>query len=388
MNYEVISSDGHVDLAYLPPELFVENASAHLVDRMPRVVDKGEGPEWWANGMYLAVSGRRAKALLTPENEARIDRIAETGFYEDAARGRPRPTDPELRIGDQDRDGVNAEVIYGLTFIGGRLMAGYNFPGGTRVTEPNPDVMVELFRIYNDWMADFCRTSPERLAGLACLPNNDPQTAASELRRAASMGLRGAELDVHGAGVPVYYEDWDPLWEAAQECEMPISFHLLNWGPREPKAPDIPKYNRIWWTMDMVLSPLFGAEFLTSILLSGACKRFPGFKFVLGECGAAWVPFMLDRLDHECTGFPGLEASPVEYWRRQGHTTYQDEDLVADLIDKIGEDNVMWGSDYPHPDSVWPDSRETIERNLGRVRDPGVRRKVVCENAGRLYGFL
>ena len=64
MKYEVISSDGHVDLAYLPPELFVENASAHLVDRMPRVVDKGEGPEWWADGMYLAVSGRRAKALL------------------------------------------------------------------------------------------------------------------------------------------------------------------------------------------------------------------------------------------------------------------------------------------------------------------------------------
>ena len=99
MKYEVISSDGHVDLAYLPPELFVENASAHLVDRMPRVVDKGEGPEWWANGMYLAVSGRRAKALLTPENEARIDRIAETGFYEDAGSG----TAPTHRPGIKDR---------------------------------------------------------------------------------------------------------------------------------------------------------------------------------------------------------------------------------------------------------------------------------------------
>ena len=66
---------------------------------MPRVMDKSEGPEWWANGMYLAVSGRRAKALLTPENEARIDRIAETGFYEDGPRP---PSDPELRIAERD----------------------------------------------------------------------------------------------------------------------------------------------------------------------------------------------------------------------------------------------------------------------------------------------
>jgi predicted TIM-barrel fold metal-dependent hydrolase len=57
------------------------------------------------------------------------------------------------------------------------------------------------------------------------------------------------------------------------------------------------------------------------------------------------------------------------------------------LLDELGADKVMWGSDFPHPDGVWPDSREYIARELGHL-PADVRRKVVCENAGRLYGLI
>ena len=109
---------------------------------------------------------------------------------------------------------------------------------------------------------------------------------------------------------------------------------------------------------------------------------------MLGECGASWVPFVLDRMDHECkTDYPGLTMVPSDYWRRQGHTTYQEEGIIGELVSLVGEDNVMWGSDYPHPDGVWPNSREIIRNNLRNLKDERVRRKIICDNAARLYGF-
>jgi uncharacterized protein len=105
---------------------------------------------------------------------------------------------------------------------------------------------------------------------------------------------------------------------------------------------------------------LDGAEFLSSIIFSGACDRHPEFRFVLGECGISWIPYVLDRMDHvyhDRYHHLGLSLKPSEFWRRQGYTTYQKEDIASFSIPLAGEDNVLWGSDYPHPDSVWPDSK-------------------------------
>ena len=78
---------------------------------------------------------------------------------------------------------------------------------------------------------------------------------------------------------------------------------------------------------------------------------------------------------------------PSEYWLRQCYATYQSDEVGIRLLDYLGEDNIMWGSDVPHPDGVWPDSRDYIERELTTL-DADRRRKVVCENAGCLYGFI
>jgi predicted TIM-barrel fold metal-dependent hydrolase len=112
-------------------------------------------------------------------------------------------------------------------------------------------------------------------------------------------------------------------------------------------------------------------------------------KVVIGESGLGWIPYVLERMDYEWEDqFRGLELTmkPSEYWHRQMFATFQVDETGIALLDRIGEDNVMWGSDFPHPDGVWPDSREYIERQLGHLH-PGVRRKLVYENAARLYGF-
>jgi len=73
--------------------------------------------------------------------------------------------------------------------------------------------------------------------------------------------------------------------------------------------------------------------------------------------------------------------------RRQGFTTYQREPSLVPMIPLIAEDTIMWGSDYPHPDAIWPDSQKWIAVASAGV-SPAVQRKATCANAGRLYGLL
>ena len=320
MEYNVISSDGHVDLHFLPGDLFTSNAPAAWRDRMPRIVESEKGLDWVADGKFICAAMSRNRGSLTPKNEARLDKIASTGFFEDAMNGSPHPTILDLRLKDMDLDGIDAEVVYGLTFIGGRLLGVRGSEGRDLGHEALTERVSIICRIYNDWAADFFGQCPERLAGLACLPNHTPEAAAEELRRAAKLGLRGGNLEVQGSAKPIYYDDWDVVWRASDECNMPISFHLLGANPRKPNPEDAgdERYGRTHRSLGMVLGQLEGTEFVSSIILSGACERYPGFKFVLGECGVTWLAFILDRLDHECADFPGLTMKPSDYWRRSG----------------------------------------------------------------------
>ena len=172
---------------------------------------------------------------------------------------------------------------------------------------------------------------------------------------------------------------------------MPISFHTTGYPVREP-ADDAMKqeYDLRYRATRTTMFQIAAAEFLAGIVFSGALDRFPGFKFVLGEAGVSWLPYILDRMDEEYEDRYhqlNLSMKPSELWRRQGYSTYQHEPSVGVMIPLIGEDNIMWGSDYPHPDGIWPDSQKWIAEDLASV-SPSVHWKIVCENAGKLYGLL
>ena len=172
MKYDVISADGHIDLIWLPPDLFTSNAPASMKARMPHVVDGPKGPEWTsANGAKFGLVNGMGSAgrEYVPGIIHRSDRMASTGLYSDGKKGIRRLTEVDHRLKDQDRDGVQAEVLYGVLGSSGRLN--------------DPEAAIVMLRIYNDWLHDFCKQAPDRLVGLANIPNYDMEESVAEAMR-------------------------------------------------------------------------------------------------------------------------------------------------------------------------------------------------------------
>ena len=157
--YSRISADSHIDMPWMPNDLFTLNASAALKDRMPYVADGPDGPYWTCkNGMSfgLVCGVGPGGAKYVPGQNYRVEKMHAAGLYDDAKAGKRRVIDPHLRVKDQDLDGVDAEVLFGILGAATRLN--------------DHEAAKEMFCIYNDWLVDFCKPYPGRLLGLACLP--------------------------------------------------------------------------------------------------------------------------------------------------------------------------------------------------------------------------
>ena len=379
----VFSADSHVDLWTLPNDLFISNAPKEFHDRVPRVVDGPEGPEWKSGDrtiMYIPDVGNTQRPR--PGLGAQIDRIAATGFYQDGAEGRPHPSIPELRVKDQELDGVDGEVIYGLLSLDRQI--------------GEPEATWLSYQIYNDWLADFCRSNPSRFIGLGCVLNDDPARAAEEFRRVAKKGLKGIELRVNPDGIPLWSPEWDLLWATAAELQLTVSLHTPGIPIPRPKPEELDQKlpeNPIgtYGNMSQVLGRAVGggpAHAAGALILSGALERHPDFTMVLGEVDIGWIPYFLHRMDTvstERTEYPlGLPLKPSEYWRRQCLATYQTDMVGTHNVDFIGAETIMWASDYPHPNGVWPKSQEIIRAELSHL-DPATRQKIVNDNVHRVY---
>jgi predicted TIM-barrel fold metal-dependent hydrolase len=397
MRYEMISADCHVDLCWLPPTLFTENASSGMRERMPYVGNGPNGPQWMTKrGANLGLVNGMGSAgrQYIPGKIHRSDRMASTGLYEDGKRGIRRLTDPDLRVKDQDRDGVQAEVLYGVLGATGRLNDG--------------EAAVEVTRIYNEWLAGFCSKHPERFAGLASIPNHPIEAAIAEVERVAKRGaLRGLDIANSSDLKPLWDPYWNPLWEVINATGLPLHFHtvsgytpehirkimMIGGDPTRAALPGMPEVElpvaRAAFATNITAFQLNMSNILTSMIYSGVLERCPRIRLVLGESGIGWIPYVLWRMDSEWEDqFKdlSLKMPPSDYWKRQCRATYQSDPVGVKLLDELGVENVMWGSDFPHPDGIWPDSKEYVARELGHL-PAATRRKIVCENAAKLYGF-
>jgi predicted TIM-barrel fold metal-dependent hydrolase len=196
--------------------LFTSQAPKALKDRMPFVTERANGKEWMArNGASFGLVGGVGSAgrLYEPGKQHRADRMAEAGLYEDGRKGIRRPGDPDLRAKELDRDGVDAEVIYGVLAAAAKL--------------DDAEASGEMLRIYNDFIIDFCKHYPDRMIGLACLPFGDVEAAAKEVHRVAKMGVKGVELSCSWDMQPMWHPSWNPLWQAINETQLPLHFHTF-----------------------------------------------------------------------------------------------------------------------------------------------------------------
>lgn len=377
MEYRIISADDHIDLPWLPRDLWQTRVPAAWRERAPRVVDTGDGPSWvCGDERWDAWGGRRGAAGAMGGRRLALERggVLEPGVL--------RPTTTALRLADMDRDGVDATVMYGP--IVPLLIA-------------EPELRRVCYRAYNEWLGEFCGTAPERLVGAGLIPINDGKSAAEEVRFLKHAGLRTGMFLAAAVETPLWDETWEPLWAAAAETGLPIGFHLggglRTVTYRGPKATD-----RGNMGVRVSCSTLQMDEPLAAVIFSGALERHPRLKIVLAETGIGWLPYMLERVDDTYRKFLDAEEfwrrhgglaltmEPSAYFRRQVWATFQTDHAGLRMLDTLGDDRVMWASDYPHADSTWPESQKAIAENFATV-SPSARRRILCDNARSLYGL-
>lgn len=285
------------------------------------------------------------------------------------------------RLKDQDIDGVEAEVLY--TTLGMSLFG-----------LADAELQQACFKVYNDWLAEFCSHNRRRLHGIALISLADIDAGTKELERCARAGLKGGMIyGCAPAQRPYLSLDYDPFWTAAQHLEMPLSLHVFTRGNRgsQPsvEGPHTSEYMNFSRAYVRGLHEV--QDSLADLIQSGVLERFPRLRIVSAENDTGWLPHFMYRLDHVFEKFGAfspepqpLTMKPSNYVRRQLRATFQDDPIGPALYQLFGENNFMWASDFPHTDSTWPRSHEVIEASFQGVPED-IMRKIVFDNANKLY---
>jgi predicted TIM-barrel fold metal-dependent hydrolase len=219
------------------------------------------------------------------------------------------------------------------------------------------------------------------------LPSGDVETASRELHRVARLGLRGVELSCVWDAEPVWHPVWEPFWRAVSEVDLPLHFHTFPALPPQVRDRHTGLTRRAAHFTNVAGFQMNLINILAAVIGAGVLERYPNLRISFGECGIGWLPYALARTDPEWAARfrgLGLTMEPSEYWRRQCKATFQFDPIGTRLIDDIGVKTLMWGSDYPHPDGVWPESSRYIEAQFGQLPRDVVRR-ITCDNAREFY---
>jgi predicted TIM-barrel fold metal-dependent hydrolase len=292
--------------------------------------------------------------------------------------------DPIARVDEMAVDGVGGEVLY--PSLGLRLFA-----------LEDAELQLRCFRRYNDWLAEFCRTAPDRLLGVALVPTYDIDVAVTEYERTQGLGLRGALVwQTPHPDLPFMGSHYDPLWAAIAASGDPLSVHILtghNYS-REMGKPAEPGTDPVVSAIEahrgsVGLKLLAVTDTLMELIFSGVFDRFPGLRLVLVENEIGWLPFVLDQWDYYVDRFQQQRPLPIgkkpsEYFGDQVFATFFRDPVGAELLSWWGQDGCLWSNDYPHANSTWPESQQWIADHLGHLPDAVVRR-LVHDNAVALY---
>ena len=382
MMHRFISADDHIDLRWLPQDLWSERLPARLRERGPRVIDNDHGAYWsWEDqtfsphGYYTAAQGSGAMWAIERGGVMRP--------------GELRPTTAELRLSDMDRDGAEASIMYGPT---------------DPMAIADPELRRYCYQAYNDWLSEFCAARPERLLGVPQLSMEDPLAARDELARLAKRGgLRHVNILASRASPPVSDDAWEPLWALAEEIDVPVGFHLAV----VVKKSRLDESKRTAANLVVSVAAQFAQEPpgmqllepMTGLIFDGVLDRHPKLKIVMAEAGLAWVPSMIQGLDiwyqrtrdgRRLTGEKPIalpKLLPSEYFHRQIWISFVDDPLGVKMVGNVLDaDKVMFGSDYPHPASTWPNSQAAIAAQIESLPAATVQ-KITRDNARALFGI-
>ena len=295
----------------------------------------------------------------------------------------PGNYDGAAHVQDMALDGVDASVVYPANAIFVYI-------------EPDRELALACLRSYNDWVIDeFQGAASDHIVGLPMLPVDDGMDVClAEVDRVVAKGARG--LFIPGNPVTPYNAPYyDPLWAAAAERGVPVTFHRTFGG--KPAEADWAELVNQQITAAGTAYRFFSAvRPLTYMVFSGVFDRHPDLRMVAGEVNCGWVPFWAQTVDQEfenpwyrATGGITIERAPSEYLGENVFVTVLDDDIGFELMaqgwPRLAE-TCMFSTDYPHSVTLWPNSRSHIERLTKKLSDAD-RDLVLSGNAARVYGI-
>jgi predicted TIM-barrel fold metal-dependent hydrolase len=384
--YRLISGDSHLQI---PPDRWTHRVPEKYRDLAPRRIRLPQGGDGVLGvGGDLVWGGTGSFAGHTPEN---FNPMVPIEYDEAVGSG-----GPEQRVREQDADGIEAELIYSGT------------PTGLRFIQKLPDHNAHLAinRAYNDFLGEeYCAYAPDRLFGTGVLPSGTIDEKIAEMEHCKRIGLKAIHLTSYPSEKPYPMPEDDRFWAAAIDLEMPITIHtaiahhtgeggapLFNYPvkPQGPLAPDdfMAHLSRYYgWSRS-------GGVDAVQMVVAGLFARFPTLHIYWGENAIGWVPFMYEQMDIEYEknshwaerlyGLPRLERSPSEYLREHAYWGFYEDRVGIELRHWLGVDRIIWGGDFPHYPTRWPESRSSLARQLQGV-PAEERTKMLAQN---LIDFL
>lgn len=352
----VVDVDGHV---FEPDELWAEYLPEQYHERRPRLVLDDRGTTRYLLEGHMIPPGTGPGAWV-PE-----------GIREASAQ-REGAVDPRARLADMDVDGIDVTVLYGAASLGFYALQDH-------------ELTLACCRAYNDWLHDYCATDPARLKGTPALPLASIEDACAEARRAVT-DLGFVSLTVPCAVGRTNMDDpsFETLYSLAEELDVPLGFHAG--GGRFAHRRFVDSYAQLH-AFEFPANIMFA---VTTVVCGGVLQRHPRLRVAMLEAGVGWAPYYFERLDehyeHRADEMPAIDRPPSSFLE-DGRLVIstEGEEGLAEAVRRLGEQSVVWASDYPHWDSEFPGSvqRVTDRDDLTDAQ----KRALFEENPRRLYGW-
>src|SRR2546425_6032649 len=369
-NFKVLDSDIHI---IEPPDLWHRYADPAFRDRVPHGVTEDAGD------LRLALDGKAWGRVAADADRSRRRRGHD--YARNQERWRPfqeRGWTSKIQLEAMDTEGIDVAVdspsrgLFALT-----------------TPDMDPRLAAAMARAYNDWLYEFCQENPERLLGAGMISPFDAGDAVAETRRCVrELGFRGVFVrpnEVNGRNWhDPYYE---PLWSALEELRVPLGFHE---GAGSQLRQVGEQFGANAMLKQVYRHPMRKMLACGSFCMGGILERHPNLRVAFLEGNCSWAPFLLWRLDahHEVTfRRPDslLTMKPSEYFKRQCFVSVEaDEYFVKQVIDYMGDDTIVFSTDWPHLDSKYP---QAVESFMKLPISDESKRKILWDNCARYYGM-
>ena len=371
--YKVMDSDMHLiephDLwqRYIDPAYqAIAPIGANVVPRDARVYVGGMNPADTPKGW-----GRILAQHVMPQKD-------------DYALADQRCYDNVSQLDAMDKEGIDVAVLFPSR---GLFVLGIDSTEAAGEKGIDPKFATAIARAYNDWLYDFCALDRKRLVGTALLAPHDIAGAVAETRRAVQeLGFKAVFLLPGIVNKRPWHDPaYDPLWEECQRLNVPVGFH--GGGPDRLTDFSIGLHDifMMWHTFSHSLGPMQAAVSMTA---GGVFQRFPRLRAAFLEGNCSWAPWLFARLDEHYEDYVGkyevkLEMNPSEYFKRNCYVSVESDEATVKLyVDWLGNDNVVFSTDYPHADSKFP---HAVEKLLTLPVSDESKRKFLWDNCARLY---